>query len=803
MEVPNTWKHIVLRFGKALTQRPGLLDKPGESYPLHISLGYFDSLQLYSCSVEEDSTWLSKVYAHDVELSSELDKDFFFHPIHCIASGGESKALSRFMERSTPYLFVTFLQRRTREGETLMENWEQLIQEYLTDNLDPSPAREQEKVSWVLYQSITLSDLVIIWKANSVCAILTAIQKVYYAPMVGDLHSIPSIRCDSILQKEGAPPIQSEPLPQVTIRYLVRNAKAAYEFFTIAGDKRDLPELTIGIEDLTYTTGNWSTHDLRDVIARRLTDSDYMTRFREAFAECEIHLGDHLTSGSEGGKSSALLNERCAVLMERFQELRKNLKERKLVDDLDGPWLKAASELYNALTNLSQNTVADGFCFLVLDAAALFLQKVSQIDRKLVGSRLLRIQRFLRGWGNLMEQVLSTDGKFSQHPIFSPPSLCNIPSNLLEFYLAFTTQASKTMQHSSGNPETFPLLLEPKLCRRIKVESVFAEMPPCDRILHVDIPISVLYDPITVLCHLIHEISHFAGDGWRLRQLRAEKYFSICAQELAGEFLFQQSSTVKAIRQSLPQIPFDFPIYLENLPDVMRRHLTSLLNEQETLVSWLNSECYTDGISRRVNQLKSNLRIQTLKSDLQSHPNGPVGPFFRIMEDFDSLFRECYADISAIFILGLTSKEYLGLASQELKLYWRTYEEKGSTYYLNVERWATVLFTLFPTKIQFLPKTENFIEDIHQCVNFLYIHTPFASEDLDLLQDHYHKPESMEQLLDYLRMCHATMEDFQNQQQGELDNLRRAFRTLINGNDVSAAPCRSIVSQYRRTLLDQ
>ena len=806
MEKTNLWKHLVLRFGKALTQQPKRLDEVKDSYdpgPLHISLGYFDSLQVYPLHIEADSAWLSNLYAHDVELSASLNSDFFFHPVHCIAGDSEPEVFTQFMELPSPYLFVTLFQGRAREGHPPVEDWEQMVGDYLTNSLGPPLAQERNQVSWVLYHSITLSDLIILWKSDSILAIMNAIQQVYYAPMAGDLHSIPTIRCDSILGDERAPRIVSEELPQVTIRYLVRNAQAAYNFFAVAGSPDDLPKLTIGIEDLTYATNGWTTNRLQEVLARRLTDQDYMDRFRDAFAECETHLGDKLMGGGEKSVRSVLLNSQCVALMQRFQNLRIRLKADRLVDDIDGPWLKAASELYNALSTLSQNTMADGFCFLILDAAAMFLEKMSQIDRCLDDPQILQIQRFLRGWGNLMEQVLRTDGKFSQQPGFSPPSLCDIPSNLLEFYAAFTTQAGKVMQLSAGDRERFSLLLVPKLCRRIKVESVFSQRPPCDRLLFVDIPISVLYDPFTALCHLTHEIGHFAGDGWRLRPLRAKQYFSICAQELAGEFLFRNSETVDAIRQALPQ-PSSIPsLYLEALPVEMRKQLISLLEDQETLASWFSKEYYMNTLNERVNQLQSNLQIEAMKSALRLRPNEPLGPFFLIMKDFEFLFRECYADITVIFTLDLTPHEYLELSVQEWKLYHRTYKEKGETYFLNVERWATVLFALFPTNmIPFVPVMADFLEDIYQCVNFLYIHSPFSDEEVDMLQARYHKPESMQFLCHYLRMCFVDMEGTQGRQREQLDKLQTAFRTLVQGNDISVPSCRDIVSQYRQALLD-
>ena len=311
MPSSNRWKHIVLRFGKALTQQPGLLDHPDDFGPLYIPLGYFDTLQIYSLSDDNDSSWLSQLHIHDVNLSNKLSDQFFFHSIHCCAFSGNPK---EFMEMDAPYLFVTFLQGKSLDGRPVTNTFGESIRTYLEENVGDPFSTKEGAVCWTIYRSIALSDLIIIWKSASILAILRAIQKVYYFSMTGDLHSIPAILKNSILGEDTAPSIQREELPQVTIRYLVKNAHAAFEFFKSAGLYEDLPKFTVGIEDLTYVNSNWTTLDLRKVLAKRLTDDEYIKKFREAFAECGTHLGDELTPGENNPFKLSSLYEQCNTL---------------------------------------------------------------------------------------------------------------------------------------------------------------------------------------------------------------------------------------------------------------------------------------------------------------------------------------------------------------------------------------------------------------------------------------------------------------------------------------------------------
>ena len=72
----------------------------------------------------------------------------------------------------------------------------------------------------------------------------------------------------------------------------------------------------------------------------------------------------------------------------------------------------------------------------MLDAAKLFcseIKKTTSDDGTALTARQMEdIQRFVRGWGTLMEQATKMDGRFLQMPGFSP-ALCEIPAKLLEF----------------------------------------------------------------------------------------------------------------------------------------------------------------------------------------------------------------------------------------------------------------------------------------------------------------------------------------------------------------------------------
>ena len=271
----------------------------------------------------------------------------------------------------------------------------------------------------------------------------------------------------------------------------------------------------------------------------------------------------------------------------------------------------------------------------------------------------------------------------------------------------------------SESSRKFSLMLAPKLCRRIKVEKVFDEEPPCERLLYVDIPIAMLYQPFPVLCHLTHEISHFSGDGWRLRGLRSQKYWAICAQELGAELMMVQQETLEQIQRDLSVPELQRLEYLDILEREVIRHTGRLLSEVTVVQKWIDLEFHSHAPNQWGGPLQCQLKLQELKNAMRRCPEKPQVLFYQIMEDFKYLFKECYADETAIFTLELSPEEYLRLNVRENQLFERSYE-KGPSYYRNVERWTIVLNICFPGQLHRLlahppAEQESFVEDIYQC----------------------------------------------------------------------------------------
>ncbi len=795
-------EHLVLCFGKALTHKPLLLQQ--SETPFWIALGYFDTFQMYVLPAEDNNKWIRTTRLEDQRISAQLNGDFYFHPVHITACGFEEnfEKYDRFFEMAAPYLMITFVQGQDVQGRERVP-LDQLVEKILSKENAPI-----EGLAWASYYTLNLSDLVILWKSRSLSKIFKAIQLLYQDPAIGDLRSIPTIYLPSLLQQKDAPRVENERIPLVFTRYLVRNAQMAQKFFHAMSQYQvETPFLSTGMEDLNTISTDVNSEDLLVRIRVQLTEQAASIPFQKAFLESETYLGVKEQGAYSEYKEDSQLINKCKELQKSFINMRQRKLETGNWDAADGDWIRVAEELYNALLDMSRSTVADGFCYLILESADLFCKELNAISKP-DSLQIRYIQRFLRGWGVLMEQSMRQDGKFSQKPGYSP-ALCQIPAALLEFYLAFNSQCCRILQELSEDGYTFCFLLVPKLCRRIKVNVIIQKKPPCNRLLYVDIPYDLLYEPSQVMAHMCHEISHFCGETWRLRDVRKSKFLRIFARELASAMNLFTHSPENLIYRKLSN-ENDLPLYLDDLVDKLFEVLGKFLMSENEIQELLDASRYrgkktkdeteTDYVDSYAKQVKVIAGQHGLLAALRESPDHPQGYFFWTMREFKELFQECYADISMIHLLDLDYEQYIKLNEKEIALYLRS-ESENNTYDLNVERWAVVIKVMYTNALETTEVNEvskKFVRDIQLCTEYLF-NSKISGANLEEAMGRFHNPKSLKELFEYLRACKSKM--MSTTKSGSLTQLHVAFSSMAQHQNLFGKECQDLLKEYRSRLL--
>ena len=788
----ENWKHLVLRFGKALTQKPLQV---GEPTPFWIALGYFDTLQIYDLPMEgSGGRWIQATYQEDLRISKGLNGQFYFHPVHITAcDAGDLAGRAQFFLRDAAYLAVTFVQACPGDVSAL----EAQIRQALT--------AKNQAFSWVCYHTLNLSDAVILWKSDGLTPILEAILTLCHLPQVGDLRTVPAVFVPTLLQEPQAPVPQSETLPLLLTRYLVRSAYWAGQYFQHAHPSwKETPFLTSGMEDLSTVSQQLQAQALLNHLGDRLTNQTLREMFAKAFMESEMHLGVPDEGMSSQPPLGNPLTDRCEALLIDFLRL----GAHQYADNQD--WIKVATELYNALPDMSRSAVSDGFCYLILESAALFCREMEQIPRP-DSYQIRYIQRFLRGWGTLMEQSMRQDGKLAQQPGYSP-ALCQIPSSLLELYLAFHAKCCQVLQRLAQDDAQFSFLLVPKLCRRIKVEVTIQKAPPCNRLLYVDIPYALLYEPEQLLPHLCHEISHFCGERWRNRTIRKTHLTRVCAKVLAATLQLYHPAAAETLTDLLLEGIGDSVLFLNPLVEAICGEAVTLLRDDDKLQKVLQAaqrgtqDMQDDLLNSHAKLLETLAVRQEIIQPWKEGDGRPRNPFFTLTREYKELFRECYADISMLFLLDLDMAAYFRLIRNELRML-RYSSDAYQNYDLAVERWAVVAHVVYHADAESVQTLraealmERFVRDVTLCISYFFDDQELHVDEFEEAMGRFHLPGCMEELTAYLRACLASMKASDREDPEVLDQLREVFRQIARDEAVFGDSCGRLVEEYRRHLL--
>ena len=802
---------ITLKFEKALTLDVAHVNTEDEA-KLWITLGYFDLLRVYPISIDKDErNWLKCIYGELSQLPQHTNTGFYTHPLHLMTSLSNKAAAetrSFFEENLFPFFCVSFLQctpERQKKPSQLDGELDVLLSKIVKESLHQKTCH----LTYIFYRTLNLSDRVVLWRTDSLPTLLSALKQLHAAPMVGDLHSVPAIRYTSIknfhTEEEDSIAYCDEVIDQIITRYIVQNSRYAAKYFQIEDVKlRETPYFNTGVEDISSVINTIRTKDFLEMLYCRIFETPTSEIFQKAFLDCETHLGAMNYDADYESKENTRLQDFCIRLNRCFSQTREKIS-RFADDELDQDWLRTSENLFHSLLDMSRNALSDGFCYLVIDSAAMFCSELCKIDKKCTSRQLRLIQRYLRGWGSLIDQTMRLDGKFTQQPGYVP-ALCPIPSRLLELFLAFTTQCGKMMQANSGENNRFALLIVPKLCRQIKVDSIFLRDPPSDRLLFVDIPFDILFDPFFALAHLCHEVAHFCGEDWRLRDERKKAYLKICAQEFANQLDIQSQEVIEAMYNYFSSCTYHPAAYLDTVRKELTQHLVKVFDDAKTMEDWISSafpaEDYNaDSYARTIESTASWKALQYSQRVNNGHAMNHLHSV--IYTEYYELFRECYADVANIFTLNLSAVDYIRLAEKAIVLSNRDTVAQDD-YTLILERWAIVLHVTYPeTSMVACQRAEvpdilhQFAADILQCYEYFFNN----GENPD---KRYLDRNCIRHLCTYLSHCLHVMRDVEaapdSNQCKRLHIIRAAYDDIVR-HAVIDDNSWYIISKYREETL--
>lgn len=814
----------VILLGKALTLSESHFRRengiPQGGRPL-ISLGYFDSLQIVPLT-EDD--WLQELWRKGIEWSGSASLETHYHSIYITALPCE-RVEDCFWDIETQFTFVTLLHYAPEPALSKGKKFADVSQCIKAFTAPPSRWKRGitcRDVYTACYRSLHLSDMVVIWKSDSLVDLLERLHQLYRDHRIGDLRTVCSFRFSPAGETL---PFAEDEIPYAMVSFCVKDSAAVDEFTRQIRDKRCTwwPErggyFTTGTRDLEVVLRNVTVGQFMKCVTLWFQNPEVNEWYQKAFYESSTHLGlwdgqEDAGRSSSGGKSSPL-TETCEKMFKEFQSLREQLRERKEAVELS--WTRGVSSQLSALVDMSRICVLDGFCYLILDGAQTFLQLVRpylEENRRIPSCLLERIQRFVRGWGMLLDQAVRVDGQFIPSPGFSPV-LYDIPVEFLEFYNAFAFRCMTLLQSPEEEEarHRYALFLIPKLCRRTKVQNIFHDPPPSDRLLYVDIPLDILYAPMQVLPQICHELSHYCGEDLRQREFRATAIFTACAHMIAWHFHLGNLDAVRQIREDLKRfVPPEPRIYKVHLQAVLQEFITQLFQHYEWIQPW--QEAYQLGREWKSEEEKIGWsRENTFQNrNLFFGRNEAVIDFGKDLQDIFYLFEEGYADVSMMFLLSLSREEYLSLYQQELSCLEETGEDaeqpesggRKAVYTRFVLR-ATLVLSATGCSAGELVNPSPQLEEFSRCVVDVERALEQDAPLLSFIKDHKKMMQNclpvdlLLDIRDYLEQCWQEMRStFAGKE--ELEQLQHVFGEVAREQHIGCEGYYETLNRYEQFL---
>lgn len=626
-----------------------------------VTMGHFDSMYSYLLDTQGRNIF-TVIHENNSTVAKKNDGDGYFHPLYLLTDTSDEA----FWKQDSWFMAVT----RIHLASTVINP--QDIKK-LKDNI--SNQCEKMGCRCHVYQTIELSDLILVVKADHLSPMLDTVLNLWTCPGVGKVYTYCGVDY-GYLTNPDAQPEEQNAIGFLAMRFAVRDPAKADGFFRFIEDTLGSESVysIAGVDDVIVNFQELKVQRLIRFFRSWLVDGlPEDIDLAGAFSDITTRLGAPLHNwGPQPAEDAAAasVEEMEAALQQRCQELVAlntcvgKLAEEKRISQIDQYWLRSLSELSYSLLRLSRNALLDEFVYLMLPGIRAFLYNLKDILSEDDPDCLSVLDqegccRFVDHCAQLMEHVMRTEGQLTHHPE-TRPILYDIPLAMLEHILAFLDLCSTILQTKDEPQKQIQFILLPGLCSEMKTEEMFAANGALPGLLAIWIPLHLMYEPQAVQIALCHEISHFVGENHRNREQRRGCYIGAAA-ELIADLIFEteRESFVEQIRRRLED-------YISGFPD---EDTWTISDYEQAVQTWIDDFLYGADLPGEYGSLiRDVLRSEApgcggnpllLHADFDDLRMRNINYFARILPVFTMLFREVFADICMVSLLELDADAYL------------------------------------------------------------------------------------------------------------------------------------------------
>lgn len=782
-----------------------------------LALGHMDWVKVEALSASPMDTvgvCLDLVRSCSQQLSvGQSSASMYCQPLYILKefSRTQRELIGRFWNKQSAFMVITRIH-STGQGQAQFEDAVDQQMKGVALAYDGELPRDclGAQVIYLRYRTLELSDIILVTKSDSAESLLSCIGRLYALEAAGDIYSYYCIARSELYSAKTAKACENDCIPLISTRFAVRSAaecrRGIKELQAMFPDRTGCasPAFFItGIEDINLIAYNNSSQQLCGIFQRILSMGN---DFWNAFDNCTTRLGIREESlcefqaGPDAGEMRKKLELACRKVLDSFL----TLYQRHLFDQ---DWVRPLIELLNMLCRMSKDCVLWQISYILLNGTRGIVRCVEELAKETPFNekKNREIIQMVSGIDRLMEHIIRMEGELVHHPE-TRPTLFDVPVNLLEFYLLFADQSAQYFQdrEETGRNRDYWMLLLPALCEKISIHDRLNDQESSNRILFVEIPLSLVYSPSSVICKLVHEVAHYSGETARNRTLRFSYLTSCAAFLLADELGMGDSDTVFfSIREAIQR----------HYPDGQWMYMRQIIRNLFRTVDRISqAEVYVEGFwdtylkekrfSSAEKMVWMNEHVTLYRKKKRTRLSKKLD---KVLWEVESLFKETYADLAMLTLLNLCAEDYITLlegSEQQEELM----SEVSFAY--RIERAALVLCA---------------IDEKHRLGLSTCLHRPLAkavdqycrilldeSADLAALPTKYggcgyHSLEIADIILTYLQECYQMISayDSEKKNQGELGRIRQNYLRFAKQQRFASLEFFEVIEDYRPKIISR
>ena len=824
----------------------------------YMTLGGFDALCVYPTCDSNKELWLKKVLEGRRDAVEKSTKDASYHPVHLVRYHRNVPKT----EKQGVFLFAIFAY-----------GVEDTFDDHVISNLNNAE----------IYECINICDRIILYYTNNIGDAMVKIDKIEEVKQAKKIYTTVNIPLDSqgaisedtssLLEKQSCELMDGECKYgdlSVIVRGSIKKPKLWQKTrLEIAELFRQVPYYSNYGEDDFVINSVVSGVDLLRLMNYFMNNSnqisnscwDIHTEFQICKSICSAEDRDSSDVLSISSSSPHKPTSPLDIDYNEFVTIFEAVENKEA-------WMYAYKELLNVHRNLDQHPLLsgpaymlyDGLKIIVLYLKAHFLEmrdEVSDVSeeaiRKVVPESQENLERFIRCWSQLTDQLTRNDDVVF-HGIGRIPAIAaTLPENLLEFYHGFLRKIAEALEEidrnsgyivgSEQNSFQYGFLLSPELNQRVRVSELFAfdyELQgaqqerawPNKQVYIIQLPSEYIFSPVDCFMALAHECFHKFGEVFRCRKNRLLYMAAYAAAYLATYIGWGEKKTLcDAICTSI----------LEYCKEVRRREQPYMRKTQGWIGEALANVMSNDGWKELFIKMKKEgkdsdprylyypetIRRLEWAREIFVEREDFAGDKFKskVMHDCAYLFKECYADYVAIYILNITPEEYIVSQKKEFMVMQQKYDDSikvAKRIATFCQRMAVVLATCK----QHSSKTHAFndFKQDHIKTQLEGVHIDIGDEDVvKFIQDSYSSlvddtiqpklivknirvetcPNSaLQQVIEYLKYVSDTIDNQMMTRNvcGKVDELRKYFRKYIREESMFDSEFKKIIDDNRNRI---